>query len=270
MYKPQKIVNIHAHISKTDDVGAKVNKWLEDGAYKVCVLAIEWKGLCGNDEVLAHMKAYPDVIVGMGYINLWHDMDKAGKVTELYEKGFKGLKMISPAHPYSDERYFPFYEKAEELGMPIVFHTGLVSTAHSRDRSPNSEYMRPYTMDVIGRMFPDLKIVCAHLGTPHYEEAINIAITYPNIYFDITGHSGNAMHIARLKKALGPYPGADFDNPDENPAHLYFTKFMFGTDSPQINHWYAASENIMDYLHITEKTREDFYWRNACKLFGWN
>ena len=107
------------------------------------------------------------------------------------DKGFVGLKAIRPAHPYDDERYFPFYERAEKLNMPIVFHTGVVSRATRSMLTPglstNSSNMRPGYAMGIAAAFPELTLVLAHLGAPWGEEAFSVALSHPNIYLDLSG-----------------------------------------------------------------------------------
>ena len=39
----------------------------------------------------------------------------------LRDQGFTGLKLEMPSHPYDHDRYMPIYERAEQLGMPILF-----------------------------------------------------------------------------------------------------------------------------------------------------
>ena len=112
-------------------------------------------------------------------------------VDKLKEKGFVGLKAIRPAYPYDDERYFPYYERAEKLNMPIVFHTGVISRANRSMLSPGlstcSSNMRPGYAMGIASAFPDLTIVLAHLGVPWGEEAFCAALSHSNIYLDLSG-----------------------------------------------------------------------------------
>jgi predicted TIM-barrel fold metal-dependent hydrolase len=272
--KKQRLVNIHAHLRKGDDVDKAVNAWREDGAIKVCILALG-KQLSQehftNEMVLEVMKKHPDLIVGMGHIELAIPMDPVEKIEKLKEEGFLGLKFFSPCAYYGDEIYSPYYEKAQELEMPIIFHIGLVVRAKGdREFQVNSEWMRPYTFDRIARCFPELKIIGAHFGHPHQQEAFAVSSAFSNVYCSPAGGAGSDFHISKLKKALAPFPGADWDNPDKNVAKTYFKKFVFGIDNPPISIWYPQAVKLMDYLHIDEETRELFFWKNAYKIFNWS
>ena len=112
-----------------------------------------------------------------------------------------------------------------------------------------------------------MKIIGAHLGNPHCNEAIHLSTRFENLYFDFCGGSGEKVHMSKLKRELAPFPGADWDDPEENLARVYFRKFVFGTDNPPVSLWKKNSDELMDYLHIDAETREDFYWKKRGKNF---
>jgi predicted TIM-barrel fold metal-dependent hydrolase len=276
MEKAYKIVNTHGHLHAGDDVVRLVDEWRAEGVVRFCALALDTRfqahGYLGNEGVKQWMDRYPDIIAGVGSIDAGVKPDPAGKVDELRADGFQGLKFISPARAYSDDCYFGYYERAEELGMPIIFHTGIVSSM-AGDGQPeynvDAENMRPYRFDRISRRFPELMIIGAHLGLPHENEAIRVAMEHRNVYYDFCGAGGSKARVSELKKLLAPFPGANWDDPDENVAKRYFKKFVFATDNPPVSVWKRNALELMDYLHIDEETRQDFFWRNAARLFGW-
>ncbi|OGV82672.1 MAG: hypothetical protein A3K19_32525 [Lentisphaerae bacterium RIFOXYB12_FULL_65_16] len=271
-----KLVNIHAHLHTTQDVSATVRQWTADGVVKTCVLAEPsfWmppnSTYMGNADVLKWRREFPDAIVGMGAVELGQNMGCPDDIRRLKDEGFEGLKFDMPSHPYDHDRYFPLYAAAEELHMPILFHTGYVARLEVSDRRchPSSDYMRPFRLDRIARAFPNLPLIGAHLGLPHGHEALAL-LSLPNVYYDISGGGGQKPHLSKLKKALAPFPGADWDNPQENLALEQFKKLVFGTDNPPVSVWYPASEEILNYLHIPGETRELFYWKTAAAIFGW-
>ena len=55
--------------------------------------------------------------------------------------------------PVNDRKYYPFYAKCVELGIPVVMQVG-----HSAERMP-SEMGRPLHIDDIALDFPELTIV---------------------------------------------------------------------------------------------------------------
>jgi len=207
----------------------------------------------------------------MGNVELGVQMGTPDDVSRLKDLGFTGLKLEMPSHPYDHDRYMPIYERAEQLGMPILFHTGWVMRLGEHDRAErlSADSMRAYRLDRIARSFPDLQIIGAHLGMPHCDEALSLLAGFPNVHFDLSWDVADRPFFARLKRALAPFPGADWDDPDENLALGWFRELAFGTDDPPIGDWLPVAEDLLDYLHIPASTREDFYWRTADRIFGW-
>jgi uncharacterized protein len=276
---PERIINIHAHLHHDQDVEARIRLWRECNVRKVCVLCMPprpWgtsreRGYYLNEDLVPLLREHGDIIVGMGALDMSERPSHPDLVDRLRELGFQGLKVIASRHPYNHEIYFPLYERAEALGMPILFHTGWLGSPRDGTDGAlgfDAENYRPYLLDRIARTFPRLRIVGAHLGKPHAEEALQMAI-YANVYFDISGGSGKAPHVMWMLKALSGLPEADLSDPAENPALEHFKSFCFGTDNPEPPIWIAASERIMDALAIPDETRELFYWRNAADIYGW-
>ena len=141
-----------------------------------------------NDDVFAAIKKYPDRLIGNGYIRL--GQDNTDKVDELVEKGFKGLKVTRPTVAYNDDACFPVYEKAEQYGIPILFHMGIIiSTPFDKEDDVCSMRMQPVMLDRIARHFPDLKLIIAHMGVPWFEESAIMMRFHKNVYTDFTGSS---------------------------------------------------------------------------------
>ena len=268
----REIINIHGHLRVDHGVDAQVAQWRGAGVVKYCMAALPANfrraGYLGNEEILPWLKKYPDLLAGLGIIDMSENMDPVSKVEELRAQGFEGLKCIDPAHDYCDERYFGYYEAAQRLGMPILFHTGCVMACDRPERNIDSERMRPYKLDRVAREFPDLKIVAAHLGYPHHGEALALMACYENFYCDITGGGGGKRHMAFLRAALRPYyeDGA----PSQPILDEILGKCLFGTDSPPVSVWLANSQALLAEFGVGEAAREKFYWRNAAGLFGWD
>jgi len=143
-------------------------------------------GLGDNGDVEEAFRRHPDRLVGFGYIRLGRD--DAALVDELFNRGFKGLKFTCPLENYDHKAYYPIYARAEELGMPALFHSGIVTTREKGRRwDISSARMRPVFLDTIAHAFPSLHIICAHMGVPWYDEATTMARILDNIYVDITG-----------------------------------------------------------------------------------
>ncbi|RJP16157.1 MAG: amidohydrolase [Candidatus Abyssobacteria bacterium SURF_5] len=135
------------------------------------------------------------------------------------EQGARGVKLHPTAGFYPDNPIcHPVYRKAQELGVPVLFHTG------TQPVPMKAKYARPVFIDSVAADFPDLKIVMAHVGLCWWEEAIALAGTKWNLYVDFSGWQRTfTLHpdkfYGMLRTALdeiGPW------------------RVMFGTDNPYL------------------------------------
>lgn len=277
------IINIHTHLRQYDDLPARVANWRKWNLRKVVCLSLHdrWRAhhYCVNRDFPAIMQKYPDIMVGFAAVNLVAgEVDRPEALDRFKAQGYAGLKFEDNSYPYNHDIYWPLYERAEELGLPILFHTGYISSlvlpecnCDARDRI-DSENMRPYLLDRVARAFPSLVIIGAHLGHPHFHESIMMMAAHPRVYFDFSGCCGAKSHIRSIAGALQPpLSGANMTDPDENPAlTLFQQKLLFGTDNPEPDVWVPASEFIMDTLQIPLTARENFYYKTAAAIFGWS
>ncbi len=264
---PTKIINVHTHIHPHQDIDARVKLWRECGVVKVCVQVSRRSH--GNDALRQWMRKYPDIILGFGRISLEPPIDPPEQVDRLKEQGFTGLKFIGPSYPYDDERYYPLYERAQGLSMPILFHTGFLSIApDDGPRGISQDKMRPMRLDTIGRAFPDLRIIMAHLGNPEYNVGLSVIRAFKNIYGEFSGGGGSKWRETTLRKVFASLPGADMQDPEQNQALEWFTKLCFATDNPEPPVWIELSQRLMDELELPEDLQERFWWKNAAEHLG--
>jgi predicted TIM-barrel fold metal-dependent hydrolase len=169
--------------------------------------------------------------------------------------GAKGLKLhpvVNRFFPY-DQRLWPAYSKAGEMGLPVLFHSGTADVVgHSQ-----SDYGRPKNFEPVLKKFPRVKIILAHLAQGFFEELIDIASHYDHVYFDtsaiISGIEGESK----------------FSTPAEAAAlirKLGVHRVLFGSDWP----WFdplAALEQMVG-LDLTNEEKESILGKNAEKLFG--
>jgi len=275
------IINIHTHLRLKDDLPARVANWRKWNLVKVVCLSTHerWRaaGYCVNEDHPPLMKRYPDLIIGFAGVNLVAgQVDPPDALDRYKEQGFAGLKFEDNSYPYNHDIYWPLYERAEKLGLPILFHTGLLAPLNkpecnydARDRI-DSENMRPYLLDRVARAFPALKMVGAHLGLPHPHEALNLISVYKNVYYDFSGGSGSKPHLRMVVAAMLPHPALETNmaDPQENRALGWFEKLCFATDNPEPDVWIPGSEFIMDKLQIPAALRRKFYYDNAAAILG--
>jgi len=198
-------------------------------------------------------KDLDDRIFGLGLFNPGrcdHDL-----VDRYYSKGFRGLKAIEPKRPYDEDDYLKYYEKAEDYGMPILFHTGVVARGSTQQREDvSSGNMRPIQLDRIARWCPKLMIVAAHMGDPWFSEAYNTSQKNPNMWLDISG-KGIWLKASAIREHLW--------------IRLRPEKLVFGIDEPPteykrlIHTW----ETLFYEMGVTQEQRDMIFAGSARHIF---
>jgi len=80
----------------------------------------------------------------------------------------RGVKLM-PDHYYPcDQKFFPFYEKVQELKVPIIFHSGVLD-----DNKDSSRFCQPVFYEALLN-FPRIKFALAHISWPWTDECIAI------------------------------------------------------------------------------------------------
>ena len=270
--KPEKIIDMHSHVLHEDGRAyalrvAKVAETLN--IEKIVMLGIESPmepEFFRNDNVLKCHSECPDLILPFAGVAAEWKVDPA-RIDTLKEQGFVGLKFILPNVTYHDESLYPWYEKAEQLGMPVLFHLGIVSRVPGRRDRVDNNLMRPVYLDTIARSFPDLTIFGAHLGNPWYDEACMSCRWNPNLYFDLSGST--------LKKKKPEYIGellwwgsGTYEMYADSEGCGAWEKIVFGSDvfAEDIHDVVSDYERLMDTLELSEKTREGVFYGNAARL----
>jgi uncharacterized protein len=272
-------IDFHVHL----DIGTDLDRVVKEARELECRLAISAIGptfhALKNADVADAIQKYPDIVIGMGYVNLGKDGPK--KVKQLHKRGFRGLKMIVPASDYDDKAYYPIYAKAEELRMPILFHTGVVARfdvwakekgwadmagIDFRKLDISSERMRPMKLDAVARAFPDLNIIMAHYCSHgRRDEAGGLLNHHPNFYADLTtlssaGTKAQARENAKLMKGFTPVPA--------------YSKLLFGTDfftsggTDRLALGLKSIGLLLDELKVSDEVRAKIMYGNAAELLG--
>ncbi len=265
----QKIINVHTHVHKNQDLDKRVKIWTDSGCVKVCVHVLARHAndrYFTNTEMAEVISAYPEIMLGFALPELGWKVPDASILDRYLEMGFAGLKFIAPSYAYDDERYFPLYDRARSLGMPILFHTGFLSVdSNQSKRGISQDKMRAVRLDTIARAFPDLRMMMAHLGNPEFDVGLNLIESFKNIWGEYSGDSGSKARLTAMKRAFAPPYDADMSDPEENLALGWYEKLCFATDNPDPPVWIDLNEKLMDYLQIPQTLRKRFYYDNAAR-----
>lgn len=136
-----------------------------------------------NDQTAAFVRAYPQKLIGFMSVHP-HDPVMLEEVDRCHgDLGLRGIK-LGPNYQNFDplgESAFRLYARAQELGLPILFHQGT-----SPVRFADLDYAHPRHMDRVATRFPDLRIVLAHMAHPWQIDCIAVIRKHPNVWADIS------------------------------------------------------------------------------------
>ncbi len=240
-----------------------------------------------NDDLSRLQKEYPKRIVGLVHT----EPLRGKKALKEIERGIKDLGLRGVAieaqvegKPLDSPRLWKFYEKVQELGVPIFVHPSTLVRGFAALKAPYDIYrtlgreldlMTATTRLILGGVldsFPELKIVVAHMGggiaavveRMHLQEAEgHLAVAEKRtqfrqylgkLYFDMAGARGGRGALQCALTALKP------------------EQLVFATDYPQ--NFYNKPQALKEYigyvrsLTFPAEAKEGMLGGNAAKLLG--
>ncbi|MCH9736604.1 MAG: amidohydrolase family protein [Actinomycetia bacterium] len=212
-----------------------------------------WRGpngldLVSNEEVAGWVRAHPDRFAGLAAVDLDRPMEAVRELRHrVNDDGFVGLRVLPWLWrlPPTDRRYYPLFAECVQLGVPFCTQVG-----HTGPLRP-SETGRPIPyIDEIALDFPELVIVCGHVGYPWTEEMIAVARKHENVYIDTSAYT-----TKRLPAELIAF----------TKTHTGQRKVLFGTNYPMIGHDRALDG--LDELGLSDAVRHDYLHANAARVF---
>lgn len=201
-------------------------------------------GMCSNEYVLKFCADH-EMLIPFASINPYMTANMAEELKRLVGKGFRGIKFY-PTYQYfyvNDPILYPLYACAQELQIPVMFHTGT-----SVFKGARLKYGDPIYLDDVAVDFPEMKIVMVHSGRGiWYERAFFLCRLHQNINMEVAG--------------LPPQKLLDYFPELEKVAD----QVIFGSDWPGVRHIDANIEAIKD-LNLTEEAKVKILGKNAAKL----
>jgi predicted TIM-barrel fold metal-dependent hydrolase len=200
-------------------------------------------------EVIEFCRSEP-MLIPFVSVNPNTDPDPPGLLEHyVREEGARGLKLL-PSYQFfypNEARLYPLYAKAQELGVPVVFHVG-----SSVFRGTRLKYCDPIYLDDVAVDFPGMPVVMAHSGRGFwYLQCFSLSRLHPRVYMDITGlPPGNLLHY--------------FPDLDKNGDNV-----VFGSDWPPLPVDIERNIQAIRDLPLNAETVDKILYRNAASLlFG--
>ncbi len=238
---PTEKIPIAATLAAMDEAGIDVgllSAWHAPGRVPI-----------SNDEVAEWVKAHPSRLAGLAGVDLDRPMRAVRELRRaVSELGFLGLRVIPWLWnaPPTDRRYYPLYAACVDLGVPFCTQVG-----HTGPLQP-SEPGRPIPyIDQVAIDFPELRIVCGHVGYPWSEEMVAVARKHENVFIDTSAYTSQ-----RLPRELVSYMKS------RSGRH----KVLFGSNYPMISPGRALAD--LDGLGLDQEVAELYLDGNARAVFG--
>jgi hypothetical protein len=205
--------------------------------------------LISNEEVAGWVAEAPGRLHGLASVTLRNPMEGVRELRHyVTDLGFKGLRMLPWLWetPPTDRRFYPLYATCVELGVPFCTQVG--HTGPLRPSEPGRPI--PY-IDQVALDFPELTIVCGHVGYPWTEEMIAVARKHENVVIDTSAYTTKRLPpeiITYMKSNSGRH------------------KVLFGSNFPMISPEHALAG--LDALGLDGEVRDLYLEGNARQVFG--
>ena len=229
---------------------ATISKFREHNIVK----AVVTNGQAWQDE-------FPDLILVAGANR------EIDALKQQYKEG--ELQAIAEMTPFyagilaDDPSQIPYFELAEELGIPVGFHVFPGGPNYGIHLMPEMlGGMRTYNANPLQLEkalveYPNLKLYIMHGGWPYVEDVKALMYAHPNVYVDIA-----VTNWILPQKEFNNYLESLFDAGFGN-------RIMYGSDQmvwPDVISVGIESVNNADFLTLDQK--EDIFFDNAAAFLG--
>ena len=209
-----------------------------------------------NDYVAEIAASHPEQFIGFRFGRSAQGRvggERAG--TRGQELGLKGLKLhpIHQAFFPSDEAFRPLFDKCEELGVPVLIHSGYAAAGAGTPGGGGFKlkYARPIPyIDDLAADHPGLTIIMAHPAWPWVDEQVAVALHKPNVYIDLSGWAPRYIPRELIREANTRLQD----------------KVLFGSDYPYMppSRWLQEFEE----LEMRDGPRQKILLDNAKRVLG--
>ena len=194
---------------------------------------------------------YPDRFSGLAGIDPFRGMQGLRDLENaVNEMGFVGAHLYPHwcELPPNHRKYYPYYAKCSELGIPIMMQVGHNLVYSRKRRLPSVG--KPIYLDQVAIDFPELKLIGIHIGIPWTEEMISMCWKHENVYT-----AGDAYAPKYWPESYVHY------------ANSYGQKkVLFGTDWPVIDPVRAVEE--FNQLNFRVSASQRILRENALEVFN--
>jgi predicted TIM-barrel fold metal-dependent hydrolase len=180
----------------------------------------------GNARLARLIEPHSDVLFGLGSVDPHLGEAAVMAAHDAVRLGLRGLFLHPAAQKFdpTGRRSSPLWGIAEDLGFPVVVHTGatVLGAGLPGGAGISLDVMDPLKLDRIAAGHPDLSIVLAGVTPPWEATAAAVAAHKPNVHLALSGGLPGDLGEPLRSAAAGPLAakamcgtGFPFLTPDE-------------------------------------------------------
>ena len=207
-----------------------------------------------NELVAQAVADHPGRFAGFGSVDPLKGEVAVDELDAIASAGLKGVKLHPSLQAFApdDERFWPLFERCEELGLAALFHTGTsgIGAGQPGGQGIRLDYARPIRLDAVAAAFPNLNVIAAHFGYPWHLELLAIALHKTNVYIDISGWAPKYIPSEVAREMKGRLQN----------------QFLFGSDYPFIRPERCLEE--LASLEIPDAALHKILTGNGSRLLG--
>lgn len=206
------------------------------------------------EDLVEGAKRNADVLIPFGSVDPLQGeaaVDEARRQASLGARGFKFHPTVQNFDP-SDPAFDPLWSAIEELGLPILVHTGQTGVGAGLPGGWGFKLRlsNPMLLDEVAANHPHLQVIMAHPSVPWQDEALSIATHKANTWIDLSGWSPKYFSESLVRA-----------------ARTYLNhKMLFGSDLPALtpDRWLTDFEK----LGFADEKVQPILKDNAVRLLG--
>lgn len=177
------------------DPEAVLRRMDDEGIARIGIINYVSPGLMGftrevNDFAADVARHAPERLIPFGGVDPGTAARPTDEVDRIADLGIRAIKIHPPHQEFAANAYrhglsglAEVYGRAEELGLPVMIHTGTSIFPGARN-----VYADPMAADDVGVDFPELTVILAHLGRPLWPDAAFFLLRrHENFHGDVSG-----------------------------------------------------------------------------------
>ncbi len=222
------------------------------------------------DNLFGWVKGHEDRLFPVAWLHPFED-NILDKVKDAAARGVVAYKFIANNYYVGDPKPAEVFHLIEELGLPILFHSGILY-----DFCDSSRYNKPSEWECFVN-YKDLRFSMGHCGNPWYDECFSVYGKFcwienhlraaakgqpfdaPELWLDTTPGAHGLTRVDMLTKLIDRTP---------NAYRVFFgsDKYVESYPSKVVKGWLDAEKEVFDRCGVPEEVREDIYCNNMFRF----